>query len=58
MAELQSHHRAEGRPLSAAMVEALADAHRLSGDIAVLTHDLGPNLRAAAEADGVAFHVL
>jgi hypothetical protein len=58
MAELQHRHRAEGRTLSAAMVEALAAAHRLNGGIAVSTHDVGPNLRAAAEADDVAFHVL
>jgi hypothetical protein len=58
MAELQSRHRAEGRALSAAMVEALAAAHRLSGGIAVSTQDVGPNLRAAAESDGVAFHIL
>jgi hypothetical protein len=58
MAELQTRHRGEGRTLSAAMVEALAAAHRLNGGIAVSTHDVGPNLRAAAEADDVAFHVL
>jgi hypothetical protein len=40
------------------MVEALAAAHRLSGGIAVATQDVGPNLRAAAEADGVAFYLL
>jgi len=58
MAELQHRHRAAGRPLSAAMVEALAAAHRLGGAIAVSRHDVGSNLRAAAEADGLAFHVV
>jgi hypothetical protein len=58
MAELQSRHRAEGRTLSAAMVEALAAAHRLGGGIAVSAHDVGPNLEAAAQADLVPFHVL
>lgn len=58
MALLQTRHRAAGRSLSAAMVEALAAAHRLSQAIAVSHNDVGPNLRAAAEADGVAFHVL
>jgi hypothetical protein len=58
MALLQARHRAEGRSLSAAMVEALAAAHRLGQAIAVSHNDVGPNLRAAAEADGVAFHVL
>jgi hypothetical protein len=58
MALLQTRHRAGGRSLSAAMVEALAAAHRLGRGIAVSHNDVGPNLRAAAEADGVAFHVL
>lgn len=58
MAELQSRHRAEGRTLSAAMVEALAAAHRLGGGIAVSAHDVGPNLEAAAQADLVPFQVL
>jgi hypothetical protein len=58
MADLQSRHRAEGRALSAAMVEALAAAHWLGAGIAVSTRDVGPNLRAAAQADSVAFHVL
>jgi len=58
MAELQRRHRAEGRALSAAMVEALASAHQLGAGIAVSTRDVGPNLRAAALADGVVFHVL
>lgn len=44
-----------GRSLSAAMVEALAAAHRLGRAIAVSHNDVGPNLRAAAEADGVTF---
>jgi hypothetical protein len=58
MAELQARHRSQGRTLSAAMAEALAAAHRLGAAIAVSRHDVGPNLKAAAEADGVAFHVL
>jgi hypothetical protein len=58
MAILQTRHRAGGRSLSAAMVEALAAAHRLGRAIAVSHDDVGPNLRAAAEADGVAFLVL
>jgi hypothetical protein len=58
MALLQTRHRAGGRSLSAAMVEALAAAHRLGRAIAVSHDDVGPNLRAAAEADGVAFLVL
>lgn len=58
MAVLQNRHRGEGRPLSAAMVEALAAAHRLGGGIAVSRNDVGPNLRAASEADGLPFHIL
>jgi hypothetical protein len=58
MALLQARHRASGRLLSAAMVEALAGAHLLGRAIAVSHNDVGPNLRAAAEADGVEFHVL
>ncbi|MGH9280420.1 MAG: hypothetical protein ACRD12_20270 [Acidimicrobiales bacterium] len=58
MALLQTRHRGSGRSLSAAMVEALAAAHMLGRGIAVSHNDVGPNLRAAAEADGVAFHVL
>jgi hypothetical protein len=58
MAELQTRHRTQGRTLSGAMVEALAAAHRLNGAIAVSVHHVGPNLRAAAEADDVAFHIL
>ena len=58
MALLQTRHRAGGRSLSAAMVEALAAAHRLGRAIAVSHHDVGPNLRAAAQADGVAFLLL
>ncbi len=58
MARLQQHHRAAGRPLSAAMVEALAAAHALGAGIAVSRHDVGPSLKASAEHDGVAFHVL
>jgi hypothetical protein len=58
MAELQHRHRAEDRPLSAAMVEALAAAHVLRGAIAVSENDVGPNLKAAAEHDGIPFHIL
>ncbi len=58
MAELQHRHRAEGRNMSAAMVEALAAAHRLNAGIAVSTHDVGPNLRSAAQTDGITFHIL
>ncbi|HEX6597632.1 MAG TPA: hypothetical protein VF045_11885 [Acidimicrobiales bacterium] len=58
MALLQTRHRAERRSLSAAMVEALAAAHRLGKAIAVSRNDVGPSLRAAAEADGVTFHIL
>jgi hypothetical protein len=58
MARLQARHRAEGRNLSAAMVEALAAAHDLEGFLAVSRHDVRPNLRAAAEADAIPFHVL
>ena len=58
MGQLQQRHRAAGRALSATMVEALAAAHRLDGDIAVSALDVGPNLQAAAEFDGISFHVL
>ena len=58
MALLQTRHRSQGRSLSAAMVEALAAAHGLGRAIAVSRNDVGPNLQAAAEADGVAFHLV
>ena len=58
MAQLQARHRAGGRSLSAAMVEALATAHDLAGSLAVSRLDVGPNLKAAAEADGIPFHIL
>jgi len=58
MAELQHRHRSQGRGMSAAMVEALAAAHRLNAGIAVSTHDIGPNFRDSAMADGIAFHAL
>jgi hypothetical protein len=58
MAEMQHRHRSEGRALSAAMLEALAAAHAIGGAIAVSRLDVGPNLKACAEADGIAFHVL
>ena len=58
MAVLQQRHRSEGRGMSAAMVEALAAAHQLNAGIAVSTHDVGPNLRDSAIADGIAFHAL
>lgn len=40
------------------MVEALAAADRLGAGIAVSTHDVGPNLRDSATADGISFHIL
>ncbi len=58
MAELQEHHRRARRPMSAAMVEVLAAAHHLNGEIAVAAVDVGPTLRAAAEADGIPFRVV
>jgi len=58
MALLQHRHRIEGRPLSAAMAEALAAAHALGAAIAVSRHDVGPNLKAAAEQDHLAFHIV
>lgn len=58
MGELQHRHRSQGRGMSAVMVEALAAAHRLDAGIAVSLHDIGPNLRDSALADGVAFHAL
>lgn len=58
MSLLQHRHRSEGRPLSAAMAEALTAAHALGAAIAVSRHDVGPNLKAAAEHDHVAFHVM
>ena len=58
MALLQHRHRSEGRPLSAAMAEALAAAQTLGGEIAVSSQDVGPNLKAAAERDGVPFTAL
>jgi hypothetical protein len=58
MAELQHMHRDAGRPMSAAMVEALAAAHQLDVGIAVSRHDVGANLRAAAAADGIDFYAL
>ncbi len=58
MAELQERHRSAGRHLSSAMVEVLAAAELLSATIAVAEVDVGPHLRAAAEADGVPFRVI
>jgi hypothetical protein len=58
MAEIRARHRAAGRGLSTAMAEALAAAHELDAGIAVSRHDVGPNLQAAAEADGIPFQVL
>jgi hypothetical protein len=58
LALLQTRHRSEGRPLSAAMAEALAAAQSLGGAIAVSSRDIGPNLKAAAERDGVPFNIL
>jgi hypothetical protein len=57
-AELQAIHGEAGRPLSALMAEALAAAHHLGGGLAVSRDDVGPSLAAAAEADGVPFHVI
>lgn len=58
MADLQARHRDAGRLLSAAMAECLAAAHFLAADIAVALGDVGPGLRAAAEADGIAFRII
>lgn len=58
MALLQQRHRTHGTHLSAAMVEALAAAHSLGAAIAVSRHDVGPNLKAAAERDDIDFHAL
>lgn len=58
MALLQHRHRDEGRPLSAAMAEVLAAAQALNAAIAVSSHDVGPNLKAAAEHDQVTFHIV
>jgi hypothetical protein len=58
MGQLQHRHRAQGHRLSAAMVEALAVAHELGADLAVSHLDVGPNLRAAADDDGILFHIL
>ena len=58
MAKMQQRHRVLGHDPSAAMVEALAAAHELDAEIAVSRDDFGPGLRAAAEHDGIGFHVL
>jgi len=58
MAGLQHRHREAGRAMSTVMVEALAAAQLLDAGIAVSTHDVGPNLQAAAEADDIAFFAL
>lgn len=58
MALLQHRHRSEGRPLSAAMAEALAAAHALGAGIAVSSQDVGPNLKSAAAHDGIPFAIL
>jgi hypothetical protein len=58
MALLQHRHRVGGRPLSAAMAEALTAAQALGAAIAVSRDDVGPNLKAAAEHDQVAFHIV
>lgn len=58
MAVLQHRHRSQGRPLSAAMAEALAAAQTFGGAIAVSSRDVGPNLKAAAEHDRVPFAIL
>jgi hypothetical protein len=58
MAELQRQHAEAGHRLSTIMVEALAAAHFLQAEIAVAETDVGPGLRAAAEADNVGFRVI
>lgn len=58
MADLQRRHREEGRRLSAVMAEALAAAHSLGATIAVAERDVGPGLRAAAEADDIQFRCI
>lgn len=58
MAQMQHRHRTLGNHLSAAMVEALAAARTLDAGIAVSENDVGPGLRAAAQRDGIAFHIL
>lgn len=58
MAQMQHRHRRLGHHLSAATVEALAAAHALDAGIAVSERDVGPNLRAAAQQDGIEFHIL
>ncbi len=58
MAELREHHRAANRPMSTAMLEVLAAAHHLDAQIAVAAVDVGSNLRASAEADGIVFRVI
>ena len=58
MADLQRRHREAGRALSAAMAECLAAAHFLGAAIAVALGDVGPSLHAAAEADGITFHIV
>jgi len=58
MAERREHHRAAGRPMSTAMVEALAAAHHLDAEIAVAAADVGPALHASAEADGIGFRIV
>jgi hypothetical protein len=58
MAILEQRHRDAGRAMSAAMLEALASAHHLDAGIADSKHDVGPSLRAAAEADGIAYLTL
>jgi hypothetical protein len=39
-------------------VEALAAAHRLQAGIAVSEHDVGRDLRASAQVDGISFHIV
>lgn len=58
MADLQQRHRDAGHHLSTVMAEGLAAAHFLGAIIAVAEHDVGPGLRAAAEADNIAFRVI
>lgn len=58
MALMQQRHRSGGLPLSAAMAEALAAAQALGRVLAVSRRDVGPNLKAAAERDGIQFNIL
>lgn len=58
MAVLQERHQAGGRRLSALSVEALAAAVHLDASIGIAEDDVGPNLQAAAAAEGVEVDVV